>query len=196
LDSFSVESDVLTLKNLDDDTIQTYYRNEKKQEQIKEHLDKTEVSSSENETESEYTYLLDKVGVISAQTSKYIDEKNEELFSQTGAQIAVEVIDSTGDIELSEYTENEFSRLGVGAAERNNGILLVLALNNDYEGKPVGDYYVGWGSGFSSSESDSISSITNQNMEEDFSAGNYDSAVLNTFKSLDAYLEDGYGINK
>jgi len=37
--------------------------------------------------------------------------------------------------------------LGVGSAERNNGILLLVALDNYYKGQPGGDYYIGWGSG-------------------------------------------------
>ena len=116
------------------------------------------------------------------------------LFAQTGAQIAVEVISTTGDADIAAYTEQEFNRLGVGSAERNNGILLVLALDNTCNGQPGGDYYIGWGSGFSSSEGNSINSIMNSYMESDFVAGNYDAAVRNTFDALTEYLADGYGV--
>ena len=141
-----------------------------------------------------YTYVLDEKGVLSDQTCAHIDAINASLFAQTGAQIAVEVISTTGNTKIGDYTAQEFNRLGVGSAERNNGILLVLALDNYYKGQPGGDYYVGWGKGFSTNEGDSINSIMNSNMEFDFVKGNYDGAVLSTFDALTKYLADGYGV--
>ena len=142
-----------------------------------------------------YTYVLgDRQDVLSDATRAHIDAINASLFAQTGAQIAVEVISSTGADDIGGYTEREFNRLGVGSAERNNGILLLLALDNYYNGAPGGDYYIGWGSGFSSGEGSSINSIMNQYMESAFVAGDYDSAVSGTFDALTEYLAKGYGV--
>ena len=141
-----------------------------------------------------YQYVYDTEGAISEKTAAYIDAMNASLFAQTGAQIAVEVIDTTGSEDIAYYTEKEFERLGVGSAERNNGVLLVLALENYYNGQPGGDYYMGWGSGWSSSEQDSLSDILWEYMEEDFVAGDYDAAVRGTFDALIDYMEDGYGV--
>lgn len=141
-----------------------------------------------------YTYVYDKEGVLSDKTMKHIDAVNASLFAQTGAQIVVEVIDTTGSSKIADYTENEFNRLGIGSKERNNGILLVLALKNEYKGQPDGDYYIGWGSGFSSQEGNSINSILNQNLESDFVAKKYDAGVKTTFDKLVTYLADGYGV--
>ena len=106
-----------------------------------------------------YRYVMDSEGVISDKTMAYIDSMNMSLFAQTGAQIAVIVVDTTGSTEIGDYTQQEFEHLGVGAKETNNGVLLVLALENLYEGEPGGDYYVTWGSGFRSREQDSLYSI-------------------------------------
>ena len=141
-----------------------------------------------------YQYIYDTQGVISKETAEHIDAMNASLFAQTGAQIAVEVIDTTGDQEIDAYTESEFRRLGVGSAERNNGVLLVLALDNYYKGQPVGDYYMGWGSGWSSSEQQSLLNILWTYMEDDFAASDYDSAVRKTFDALVDYMADGYGV--
>ncbi|MEA4941804.1 MAG: TPM domain-containing protein [Oscillibacter sp.] len=141
-----------------------------------------------------YTYVLDEKGVLSDKTCAHIDAINASLFAQTGAQIAVEVISTTGNTDIADYTQQEFNRLGVGSAERNNGILLLLALDNYYKGQPGGDYYIGWGSGFSSGEGSSINSIMNNYMESDFVKGSYDDAVLSTFNALTKYLADGYGV--
>ena len=142
-----------------------------------------------------YTYVLgDRQDVLSDATRAHIDAINASLFAQTGAQIAVEVISSTGTDDIGGYTEREFNRLGVGSAERNNGILLLLALDNYYNGAHGGDYYIGWGSGFSDSEGSSINSIMNQYMESAFVAGDYDGAVSGTFDALTEYLAKGYGV--
>ena len=87
-----------------------------------------------------YRYVMDSESVISEKTMAYIDNMNMSLFAQTGAQIAVIVVDTTGDTEIGDYTEQEFDRLGVGAKETNNGVLLVLALRNVYNGAADGDY--------------------------------------------------------
>ena len=141
-----------------------------------------------------YQYVLDSEGVISEATAAHIDAMNHSLFAQTGAQIAVKVVKTTGDQEIDQYTEAEFDRLGVGSAERDNGILLVLALENYYNGAPVGDYYMGWGSGFSMSQGDALSNILWTYMEEDFAAGDYDEAVLDTFDMMVDYLADLYAV--
>ena len=141
-----------------------------------------------------YQYVMDSQGVISQDTMAYIDAMNASLFAQTGAQIAVEVVDTTGTESIADYTAREFDRLGVGSAERNNGVLLVLALENMYNGAPVGDYYMGWGSGWSSSEQQDLQSILWSYMEQDFAAGDYDAAVRTTFDALIDYMAEGYGV--
>lgn len=153
-------------------------------------------TSEEARTEitGSYQYVLDAENVISADTKAYIDAMNHSLFAQTGAQIAVEVIDTTGDMDIALYTEQEFTRLGVGSAERDNGILLLLALDNYYNGMPGGDYYMGWGSGWSENETYVLQDILWTYMEADFAAGDYDAAVLSTFDALMDYLADGYGV--
>ena len=141
-----------------------------------------------------YQYIRDTEGVISEKTAQYVDAMNASLFAQTGAQIAVEVIDTTGSTDIADYTAAEFTRLGVGSREENNGILLVLALENYYNGAPDGDYYIGWGSGFSQSQQNAIQSILWDKMERDFAAKDYDQAVRKTFDGLVDYLEDVYDV--
>ena len=141
-----------------------------------------------------YRYVMDGEGVISNKTMAYVDSMNASLFAQTGAQIAVTVVDTTGDTEIGDYAQQEFERLGVGARETNNGVLLVLALRNMYNGAPDGDYYISWGSGFSGREQDSLYSIALDRMENSFAAGDYDGAVRGTFDALVDYLEDLYGV--
>jgi len=148
---------------------------------------RTELSGS-------YQYTFDTEGVISEKTMSYIDGMNASLFAQTGAQIVVDVVATTGSTDIAVYAEQQFNRLGIGSAERDNGILLVLALENYYNGMPGGDYYMAWGSGWSSSETNMFQNILWDEMEEPFVEGDYDKAVRRTFDELVDYLADGYGV--
>ena len=80
----------------------------------------------------DFLYLVhNEGGVISQDTAEYIEAMNASLFAQTGAQIAVDVVRTTGSEDIMDYAERTLNELGVGSRERNNGILLVLALENE-----------------------------------------------------------------
>lgn len=143
----------------------------------------------------EFLYLVhNEGGAVSQDTAEYIEAMNASLFAQTGAQIAIDVVRTTGDEELYEYAERTFVDLGVGSRERDNGLLLVLALENLYNGAPDGDYYLAWGSGFSAGEQDRLEGILYDTMENDFAAKRYDAGVRYTFDALTAYLGEVYGV--
>ncbi len=141
-----------------------------------------------------YTYVADKENVLSDSTMRHIDAMNASLFAQTGAQIVVQVVDTTGTDDIATFAQYEFETRGIGSKERNNGILLLLALKNEYKGANTGDYYMAWGSGFSSGETNALDGIMTQNLESDFAAGKYDAGVRKTFDKLVSYLADGYGV--
>lgn len=141
----------------------------------------------------EFLYLIENEGgVISKDTAGYMEAMNTSLFAQTGAQIAVDVVSTTGEMEIDAYAEKLFRSLGVGSRERNNGILLVLALENMYNGSPDGDYYIAWGSGFSYSEQAELEDILYRTLESDFARKEYDKGVRKTFDALVDYLEELY----
>ncbi|SFP35860.1 Uncharacterized membrane protein YgcG, contains a TPM-fold domain [Oscillibacter sp. PC13] len=141
-----------------------------------------------------YQYILDTENAVTEKTKEYVDAVNASLFAQTGAQIAVEVVDTTGGTDIADYAQQEFERLGVGARETDNGVLLILALENLYNGVPDGDYYIAWGNGFSSDEKNALQSILWDTMEADFAVKDYDAAVRKTFDALVKYLADLYGV--
>jgi len=143
----------------------------------------------------EFLYLVhNEGGAITQDTAEYIETMNTSLFAQTGAQIAVDVVETTGGMDIGRYAEETFTELGVGSRERNNGILLVLALKNEYNGAPDGDYYIAWGSGFSSGQQARLEDILYGTLENDFAAKRYDQGVRKTFDALVDYLEGVYHV--
>lgn len=73
-------------------------------------------------------YVYDGADVLSAKTESYIITTNRELESKTGAQIVVVTIPSLESNALEEYATELFRQWGIGDKEKNNGLLLLCAL--------------------------------------------------------------------
>ena len=140
-----------------------------------------------------YTYAYDYAGVLSDDTMEHIDAMNASLFAQTGAQIMVVTVDDTGEEDIIAYGERMGNQYGIGDKERNNGIVLVLALNNISQGGLVGDYAEVPGLGLHSHE-DSLNSILYAYMEDSFASGNYDKGVRETVDAFMAWFVEFYDV--
>ncbi|MCR1897744.1 TPM domain-containing protein [Irregularibacter muris] len=73
-------------------------------------------------------YVYDEANIIDGQVAQYIVQTNEELFRQTGAQVVVAVINSLEGENLDEYSNQLYRHWGIGDAQKNNGVLLLVAL--------------------------------------------------------------------
>ena len=141
-----------------------------------------------------YIYVYDDAGVLSDQTKSYIDGMNASLFAQTGAQIMVKTVDTTGGPAAVDYAYELGERYGVGSAERDNGLVLVLALEDYTESGLLGDYGVAVGDGLLDHQ-EALHSILYANLEGDFSAGDYDAGVKRTVKAYMDWFADFYRVS-
>ncbi len=131
-------------------------------------------------------YYLDSAGVLSLSTEQYIHDEDYAMDKLSGAYIEV-VTQEYINMDVLDYSVKLFNSWDIGDKDKQNGILLVLVTQEK-------KYYVTLGKGLESSISSSkIDDILAENFETDFDAGNYDTAVLNTFKALYAELETLYG---
>lgn len=73
-------------------------------------------------------YVNDYAGLLDKETENYIINANKSLYSQTGAQIVVVTIPSLGSSSLEDYATELFRSFGIGDKTKNNGLLLLLAL--------------------------------------------------------------------
>ena len=140
-----------------------------------------------------YTYVYDYAGVLTDETMEHIDAMNASLFAQTGAQILVDVVNSTGGVDIMEYATDLGNTYGVGSAERNNGVVMLLALDNISQSGLMGDYCVVVGTGLESYADDFVS-LQSYYLEEDFAAGAYDAGVKKTFDAFIDWFADFYGV--
>ncbi len=130
-----------------------------------------------------YTYVYDYAGVLTDETMEHIDAMNASLFAQTGAQILVSVVNSTGGADIMDYASDLGNSYGVGSAERNNGVVMLLALDNISQSGLMGDYCVVVGTGLES-HADDFMSLQSYYLENDFAAGEYDAGVKATFDAF------------
>lgn len=132
-----------------------------------------------------YTYVYDHAGVLTDKTMNHIDAMNASLFAQTGAQIVVETVRSTNGADIVDYATDLGNRYGVGSAEEDNGLVIVLALDDIAQNGLQGDYGVSGGDGLYQ-YGQALTSLLYATMEADFAAGQYDDGVKNT---VDAYMD-------
>lgn len=73
-------------------------------------------------------YVNDYANLLNEETKEYIISTNKSLCSQTGAQIVVVTVPSLDGDSLEDYATTLFRNFGIGDKNKNNGVLLLLAL--------------------------------------------------------------------
>ena len=129
-------------------------------------------------------YVNDYAGVLSDTTKSDIVAKNDGLYAATGAQIVVTVVQSTGGASMEQYATDIANAWGIGDAEKGNGVLLLLSIDDD-------DYQCIQGSGLETLlPTTTLSRMQLEDLEPDFAAKDYDAGVRKMFASLyDAVCE-------
>ncbi|HVT65722.1 MAG TPA: TPM domain-containing protein [Mycobacteriales bacterium] len=75
-------------------------------------------------------YFVDATGDISAADGRAIEAELESYAERSGHQLAVAVVDTTGNESIEDYSNDLFGDWGVGSAERNDGVLIVVAIDD------------------------------------------------------------------
>lgn len=73
-------------------------------------------------------YVNDYAKLLNDETKNYIISTNKSLYNQTGSQIVVVTVPNLDGNSLEEYATELFRNFGIGSKEKNNGVLLLLAL--------------------------------------------------------------------
>ncbi len=74
-------------------------------------------------------YVQDFADVLSADEENQLKSIGRNLEDQTTAQVAVLTVNTIGDKTIADYANEAFRQYGIGSKEENNGVLLVLAMN-------------------------------------------------------------------
>ena len=137
--------------------------------------------------QSESFYVADYSNVLSNDTEQMIINYNGSLEQQCqGAQIVVVTVDYLDGMYSDEYAYQLFNDWGVGSAEYNNGMLLLLAIQENKA-------WLAYGLGLNSLlDSDQVDSMLDKYFWKDFDRGNYDEAVTSLFNALLAWYDKQY----
>lgn len=83
-------------------------------------------------------YVNDFASLLSESTKEYIINVNTSLESQTGAQVVIVTVPNLQGESLEQYATDMFRAYGIGNSTKNNGVLLLLALEERQFGIEVG----------------------------------------------------------
>ncbi|MBY6054214.1 TPM domain-containing protein [Cytobacillus firmus] len=75
-------------------------------------------------------YVKDFAGVLNEREKSELIKLGRQLEDQTTAQVAVLLVDTIGDRPIEEYANEAFRSYGIGSAAENNGVLLVVAMQD------------------------------------------------------------------
>lgn len=138
-------------------------------------------------SQSESFYAADYANVLSNATEEMIINYNGALETQCqGAQIVVVTVDYLDGMYSDEYAYQLFNDWGVGSSEYNNGMLLLLATQENKA-------WLAYGMGLNSLiDGDDVDKLLEDYFWKDFDRGNYDKAVTQLFEALLEWYDDKY----
>ena len=132
-------------------------------------------------------YVNDYADVISVEVEDEIIDLGYQLEEQTGAQIVLVTVDFTNGDSLETYAMDLFNDWGIGSAEKNDGLLILLSIGDD-------DYWVTQGEGLEDTlTSGKISSILQKYLEPDFAAKDYSAGAKKTYEAFAKRLNSQSG---
>lgn len=142
---------------------------------------------------SETNAVADHADILSAETEDYINSVSTQLQESCGAQIGVYTLeDMIGNSTMEGVAYEVFNTWGLGDAEQDNGVLLLLA---PYEADG-GDYYIMRGDGLESQLSYStLNSILQDDLEPNWVKGDYDTGTQKAVSSIANRLCRIYGVS-
>lgn len=142
---------------------------------------------------SETNAVADHADILSAETEDYINSVSTQLQESCGAQIGVYTLeDMIGNSTMEGVAYEVFNTWGLGDAEQDNGVLLLLA---PYEADG-GDYYIMRGDGLESHLSYStLNSILQDDLEPNWVKGDYDTGTQKAVSSIADRLCRIYGVS-
>lgn len=132
--------------------------------------------------------VLDEANVLSERTEQAVNDLTIALDEACGAQIGVLTVDFTGDSTTADFAVETFNAWGVGDADKDNGVLLLLVIGAE-------DYYCAVGTGLEKDLTpQKIDDLLWNNLEEGFARGDYDAGVTAFANAMYDELCDIYGV--
>ncbi|MTI48530.1 MAG: TPM domain-containing protein [Firmicutes bacterium] len=134
-------------------------------------------------------YVYDGANILDSTTEDYIVSVNESLYEKTEAQVVVATVNSLDGRSVDEYAVTMFREWGIGGSEKNNGLLILIAPNEQRLRVEVGYGLEG------AIPDGKVGRISDQYLVPAFQEGDYDTGVYNAFNEFIGEIEDEYNVN-
>ena len=135
-------------------------------------------------------YVTDSANVLSLETRQRIIDTNGALEAQCkGSQIVVVTVDYLDGLTSDRYAYQIFNDWGIGSSEYNNGMLLLLAVQENKA-------WLAYGLGLTAVlDEGQVDQMLDRYFWPDFDRSNYDTAVTKLFQALLIWYDQLYGSN-
>ena len=123
-------------------------------------------------------YCCDDANVMTDATRAMIYYNNVELQKACGAQIVVAAVQTLDGLTCGDYAYRLLNEWGVGDKTENNGVVLLLAIDED-------DYYLTTGTGMERHlDAGAAKTMLDKYLEPDFAKKDYDAGIRKTFEAI------------
>lgn len=134
-------------------------------------------------------YVNDSANVLSDEVEGLIVLNNDALYAACGAQIVFVTVPTTGTTSIEDYAYTLFNSWGIGSSDKNNGILLLMAIDDD-------DYWLMQGKGIQDHiTSGDLDDMLYNDLEPDFAAKDYSAGAEKLFTALFEAVVQVYDLN-
>ena len=134
-------------------------------------------------------YVNDFAGVLDEATEQYIINRAAALESRTTAQLVVVTMSDIGERAIEEYANDLFNKWGIGSADKDNGVLILLDVGSRQPRIEVGYGLEG------ALPDGKTGRIQDDYMIPYFKQNDFSQGVLQGFNALLAEIYTEYGID-
>ena len=148
------------------------------------------ISNAENKYPSptNLKYINDYSSVISDNYKKQIISIGKELEDKTTAQAVIVVINSTNGTPIEDYSNKLFRLWGIGQKDKDNGLLILVAIEDR-------QFRVEVGRGLEGAITDALSNRIMQTLAKPyFLDGNYSKGLLDSYSTFCDYIAEEYDV--
>ena len=133
-------------------------------------------------------YVQDFANLLSAETKSTINSVSKDLENKIKAQVVVVTVPSLDGQPIEDYSLELLRAWGIGDKEKNNGVLLLVALKDRQSRIEVGY-------GLEGALPDGLTGrIQDQAMIPYFSSGNYDKGIMQGYANIASIVAKEYNV--
>ncbi|WP_144513031.1 YgcG family protein [Bacillus sp. FJAT-22090] len=137
-------------------------------------------------------YVQDFVGALSDTEEQQLEELGRNLDNATGAQVVVMIIETLKGQDVAQFGVDVIREYGIGAKDKNNGVLLIIETDPTKQGNR--DVYIAVGQGLEGALPDGkLGRILDEYTYPFLEQGSINDAVFSTYQVLYNEVAKEYG---